>query len=139
MSGTGESTAAAAAAAADKEVVNELRAVLQRQASSRQDDTTLDSPEFDVSPGIKGGVQQAQEDKPLGEVLRHAGKRALGGGLPGAMAMFIQVCTLMPMRYVADKLRNNANCGLEMGRESTQQGKTTDRTHAPFHIPSAQP
>ena len=32
------------------------------------------------------------EQKPLGEVLRHAGKKALGGGVPGAAAMALQVC-----------------------------------------------
>lgn len=29
----------------------------------------------------------AKEQKDLGEVLRQAGKRALGGGIPGAAAM----------------------------------------------------
>eukprot|EP00667_Euglena_gracilis_P016797 EG_transcript_17606 len=42
------------------------------------------------------------EDKkaapPLGEVLSKAGKRALGGGLPGAAAMIAQVTTLMWLR-----------------------------------------
>jgi len=32
------------------------------------------------------------------EIIQSAGKRALGGGLPGAAAMAIQVCTLMPLR-----------------------------------------
>jgi len=35
---------------------------------------------------------------PLSETLAKAGKRALGGGLAGAGAMIIQVCTLMWMR-----------------------------------------
>lgn len=32
------------------------------------------------------------------EILRKAGKRALGGGVPGAIAMGAQVVTLMPLR-----------------------------------------
>merc|ERR1719378_674364 len=35
---------------------------------------------------------------PLNEILAKAGKRALGGGLPGAAAMVAQVLALMPMR-----------------------------------------
>lgn len=35
---------------------------------------------------------------PLSETLKKAGKRALGGGIAGASAMTIQVCTLMWMR-----------------------------------------
>eukprot|EP01137_Pigoraptor_chileana_P012912 Opistho-2@65776 len=38
------------------------------------------------------------QDKPLSEVLKDAGKRALGGGLPGAAAMGIQVFSLMWLR-----------------------------------------
>lgn len=36
--------------------------------------------------------------KPLGEVLREAGRRALGGGVPGAAAMGLQVGLLMWLR-----------------------------------------
>lgn len=40
-----------------------------------------------------------QKDRPpLSEVFRKAGKRALGGGIPGAVAMGTQVVTLMPLR-----------------------------------------
>lgn len=38
------------------------------------------------------------ERPPLGEIFRKAGKRALGGGVPGAVAMAAQVVTLMPLR-----------------------------------------
>lgn len=38
------------------------------------------------------------EALPLNVVLRKAGKRALGGGIPGAVAMAAQVVTLMPLR-----------------------------------------
>ena len=41
---------------------------------------------------------QAKEQQTLGEALRNAGKKALGGGIPGAAAMAIQVLTLMWMR-----------------------------------------
>ncbi len=36
--------------------------------------------------------------EPLGETLKKAGKRALGGGLPGAAAMGVQVLSLMWLR-----------------------------------------
>jgi hypothetical protein len=38
------------------------------------------------------------EQKPLKEVLAAAGKRAIGGGIPGAMAMSVQVTTLIGLR-----------------------------------------
>lgn len=50
-------------------------------------------------------VYQPQEQKPLGEVLRNAGKRALGGGIPGAAAMGIQVGGKGPARSAAAHLR----------------------------------
>lgn len=34
----------------------------------------------------------------MGEIFRKAGKRAIGGGIPGAVAMGAQVVTLMPLR-----------------------------------------
>lgn len=42
----------------------------------------------------------AKDEKkiPLDAILRKAGKRALGGGVPGAIAMAAQVVTLMPLR-----------------------------------------
>lgn len=39
-----------------------------------------------------------QQRPPVAEILRKAGKRALGGGVPGAVAMGAQVLTLMPLR-----------------------------------------
>lgn len=39
-----------------------------------------------------------QQRPPLNEILKKAGKRALGGGIPGAVAMAAQVVTLMPLR-----------------------------------------
>ncbi|GAB4818210.1 hypothetical protein N2152v2_005256 [Parachlorella kessleri] len=41
---------------------------------------------------------QAKEPQQLGDVLRQAGKKALGGGIPGAAAMALQVFTLMWLR-----------------------------------------
>ena len=38
------------------------------------------------------------QKKTLGDALRNAGKRALGGGLAGAIAMVVQVLALMWMR-----------------------------------------
>lgn len=43
-------------------------------------------------------VYQPKEQEPLSEVLKKAGKRALGGGIPGAAAMGIQVVSLMWLR-----------------------------------------
>ena len=40
----------------------------------------------------------ADKKEPLGETLRKAAKRALGGGIAGALAMIIQVIALMWMR-----------------------------------------
>ena len=36
--------------------------------------------------------------KTTSQILSEASKRALGGGLPGAAAMGVNVCTLMPLR-----------------------------------------
>lgn len=38
------------------------------------------------------------ERLPLDVIMKKAGKRALGGGIPGAVAMGAQVATLMPLR-----------------------------------------
>ncbi len=38
------------------------------------------------------------QSPPVREILRKAGRRAIGGGLPGAAAMGAQVVTLMPLR-----------------------------------------
>lgn len=39
-----------------------------------------------------------QQRPALSEIFRRAGKRAIGGGVPGAVAMGAQVLTLMPLR-----------------------------------------
>lgn len=41
---------------------------------------------------------QAKEPKPLSEILRNAGWKALGGGVPGMAAMGVQVLSLMWLR-----------------------------------------
>jgi len=43
-------------------------------------------------------VYSPAEKEPLGDVLKRAGKRALGGGIPGACAMGVQVLSLMWLR-----------------------------------------
>ena len=43
-------------------------------------------------------IYQKKEEETLGEILRRAGKRALGGGIPGAAAMGVQVVSLMWLR-----------------------------------------
>lgn len=58
---------------------------------------------------VGGGVQplamiaakKTEEEKPkptMKEILQKAGKRALGGGIPGAAAMVVQVLSLMWLR-----------------------------------------
>lgn len=81
-------------------VDNELKAVLQRQMSGRNHETTFEAPEHDTSSEAKsnGGKTQQQQPQSMKEILDKAAKRALGGGLPGAMAMGIQVTSLMWMR-----------------------------------------
>lgn len=43
-------------------------------------------------------MSEPKKVEPLSVVLKKAGERAMYGGIPGAAAMTIQVCTLMPMR-----------------------------------------
>lgn len=54
------------------------------------------------SDGVNGQspvfIPSAKEQKPLGEILSSAGRRALGGGIPGMSAMAIQVLSLMWLR-----------------------------------------
>mmetsp|Transcript_8807 Transcript_8807/g.17418 ORF Transcript_8807/g.17418 Transcript_8807/m.17418 type:complete len:342 (+) Transcript_8807:155-1180(+) len=84
---------------------DELKAVLQRQTSGRDDETTFEmegtDTDMDKQEPVKGGVSAIVEQKnkeSLGEILQRAGKRAIGGGLPGAMAMGVQVVSLMWLR-----------------------------------------
>lgn len=39
-----------------------------------------------------------KQQLPVSEIFKKAGKRAIGGGVPGAAAMAAQVVTLMPLR-----------------------------------------
>mmetsp|Transcript_14270 Transcript_14270/g.40374 ORF Transcript_14270/g.40374 Transcript_14270/m.40374 type:complete len:350 (-) Transcript_14270:213-1262(-) len=77
----------------------ELRAVLQRQMSGRDSETTFEAPQHDVDmESGKQAAPAAPKAESMGDILRRAGNRALGGGLPGAMAMGIQVTSLMWLR-----------------------------------------
>jgi hypothetical protein len=51
------------------------------------------------------------ERLPLDVILKKAGKRALGGGVPGAIAMGAQVVTLMPLRTTMN-VRSGATAAL---------------------------
>eukprot|EP00127_Corallochytrium_limacisporum_P006616 Clim_evm45s231 gene=Clim_evmTU45s231 len=55
------------------------------------------SPALRNSRWAANSASEAQPP-PLNEILKKAGKRAIGGGLPGATAMGIQVCSLMWLR-----------------------------------------
>jgi hypothetical protein len=98
----------------DSSPESELRAVLKRTASSKTEEHGFS---FDTQKG--GGLKDAKsgtttttttttttrrkrdpttENRPISEIFKEAGRSALGGGLPGAMAMAIQVCSLMWLR-----------------------------------------
>ena len=84
-----------------KEEEREFQAVLQRQLSGRDSDTTFERPEDDTElekqhPSPTKVELEKQET--FSEILERAGKRALGGGVPGALAMGIQVTSLMWLR-----------------------------------------
>ena len=87
-----------------------IRAVLQRHASGRDHDTTFDHPHAEdekaqqdnagakTSSSRRRKADPATEKRSTKEILEAAGRRALGGGLPGAAAMGLQVGALMWMR-----------------------------------------
>merc|ERR1719161_2617298 len=51
--------------------------------------------------------------EPLGVVLKRAGKKALGGGIAGALAMVLQVALLMWMRTVMNYQHANGLSTME--------------------------
>ena len=54
----------------------------------------MQNPVFELS----ARAAAKEETLDMGEILRKAGRRALGGGIPGAAAMGIQVLSLMWLR-----------------------------------------
>lgn len=54
-------------------------------------------------PGLAAVAASSTEPEPLSDVLRRAGRRALGGGIPGAVAMAANVATLMPLRTLVNR------------------------------------
>lgn len=58
----------------------------------------------------------------VGEILQKAGKRALGGGLPGAAAMFCQVMTLMWLRTTVNYQYRNGTSTLQALRTLYKDG-----------------
>jgi hypothetical protein len=89
------------------------------------DNTALVTPtsSFSSPPIVASSLQapaiiyQPKEPQPLSEVLRNAGRKALGGGIPGAAAMGIQVLSLMWMR-------TTINYQYRYGLSTTQALKT---------------
>jgi len=85
--------------------LDEIRTVLRRHASGRADDTTFHHDDHaqtkDQKPAVSSGRPKKDpnaENRTTSEILHAAGQRALGGGLPGAAAMFVQVLSLMWLR-----------------------------------------
>jgi len=54
--------------------------------------------QYRIDSFIPAVAYQAKESQPLSEVLRNAGRKALGGGIPGAVAMGLNVLSLMWLR-----------------------------------------
>lgn len=97
----------------DEEEFKRVESVLRHHASGRHPHESIHLDHHDVeNPGAeksevrdkdhhdKPGHHDAdvKQKKSLGEILRAAGARALGGGIPGAAAMGLQVGLLMWMR-----------------------------------------
>ena len=85
----------------DQEEFDRLINVVEHKAYGRDilDNLHIDHhlPE-DKHHNDKKDVKKNGEKKSMGEILKAAGMRALGGGIPGAAAMFLQVGSLMWMR-----------------------------------------
>jgi len=101
----------------NKEAKTELQVVLNRTQSSRTEEHGFQTPAMDktdeatlpeaqtTTPAATPTQQPArkrrdpvEEKRPLSEILKESGRKALGGGLPGAMAMGVQVVSLMWLR-----------------------------------------
>ena len=96
-------------------VVCLLRAVPNEPSSLTEnalcwgDKTTLQSPE----PIAMAPKEEKKEVEPLSVVLKRAGKKALGGGIAGALAMVAQVALLMWMRTVMNYQHANGLSTME--------------------------
>ena len=105
----------------DDEDFKRVESVLRHHASGRHPSDNLHLDHHDHKDGSKASVQDkadishksnAGEKKTWGEILDKAGKRALGGGLAGAAAMFAQVGCLMWMRTTMNyQYRNGGTTG----------------------------
>lgn len=67
-------------------------------AAGTQPSLALDQPNAPQQSLAAAATTSPTTKEPLGETLKKAGKRALGGGLPGAAAMGVQVLSLMWLR-----------------------------------------
>lgn len=72
-----------------------------------------------------------KEKEPLAETLKRAGKRALGGGVPGAAAMAVQVRTLCR----AARLHARVG-GCPPSQRQTAQGCPHSRSSRPYQMPA---
>ncbi|CAD7695982.1 unnamed protein product [Ostreobium quekettii] len=62
------------------------------------------------------------EGQPLSQILSNAGKKALGGGVPGMVAMFIQVGSLMWLRTTVNYQYRNGTSTTEALRTLYKEG-----------------
>lgn len=67
-------------------------------------------------------VYSSVEQKPLSEILSAAGKKALGGGLPGMAAMGIQVMSLMWLRTTVNYQYKNGTSTMDALRTLYKEG-----------------
>jgi hypothetical protein len=80
---------------------NQLQEMIPQALYRGKEEPKKKSSKKRLSRPIRGGAAPAvaqKKEEDLGEILRKAGKRALGGGIPGAAAMGIQVLSLMWLR-----------------------------------------
>jgi hypothetical protein len=83
----------------NQEDFKQVQSVLRQHASGRHPSDNLSLDHHEQEDGEQHHVEPpAPEQKTWGEILNKAGKRALGGGAAGAIAMFTQVGALMWMR-----------------------------------------
>lgn len=78
-------------------LVQAVPAAVERASSNDNETKKID---FDDGSMSANDVSQLEYRSSIGQVLRKAGRKAVGGGFPGAVAGIVQVITLMWLRTV---------------------------------------